>query len=232
MRISVQLITLSSLFLASACSKWPPDHDELMDRFADNRDAFELLEAKILATHYVRVSGGCVVDSDQKKISSRVQLTWRVDESEGKDYIYDRKNVEDAEWSDLFCEARVWSVANHDGLAKFDFGSSVERNGKSVFAEYTHSKAKLESRKPCLPEHKKLPCGLCSVKLDDEWFIDYWWVPEDLISDELDDMIDGVLSEDDYWARHDEALKQCRIDGYTAIGYDAADWWDQGTNER
>ena len=232
MRISVCLITLTSALLVSSCSKWPPYHDDLAERFTENRDAFEELEARILGTHYVRVSGGCVFNSDRERIPTRVKFTWKVDNSEGKDHIYDQKSIEDEEWSDLFCETLVWSVANHDGVVRFDFGSSVYRNGKSVYAEYTHSRETLESRKPCLPEHKNLPCGLCSVKLDEEWFIDYWWVPEDILEGEYDDVIDGILPEDEYWSRYDEELKQCRIAGYTAIGYDTADWRDKESSDR
>jgi hypothetical protein len=206
--------------LISACSKWPPSHEELAERFSENRDAFEQLEAKILDTHYVEVSGGCFVDSNHEKISNRVTLLRKVDESDGKAYLYEQEYIEDDEWSDLFCQTLVWSVANYDGIVSFDFGSGFRRNNKTVFAAYTHSRELLESRKPCLPEHIKIPCGLCSVALDDEWYIEYWWSPEELVPGGFEQVLDEEMTEEEYRELLDRDLEQCRTDGLVQIGYD------------
>ena len=213
------LFALALLPLISACAKWPPYHEELAKRFEENRSAFEQLEAKILATHYFRVSGGCVVDSDKQRISNRVKLEW-IDESEGNDYLYDHEYIEDEEWSDLFCRTLVWSVENHDGVLTFDFGSSIDRNNKTTFVVYTHSQELLESRKPCLPEFEDIPCGLCSVLLDDEWYLEYWWSPEELVPGGFERVLAKEMTREKYYELFDRNLHQCRIDGYSEIGYD------------
>lgn len=224
MNRKIRLSALTCIFLISACTKWPPHHEELADRFNENRAAFEQLEKMILDTDYLRVSGGCIVDKDRKKSSSRVRLTRKVDEPEKKGYLYDQEYIEDDAWSDLFCQTLIYSVANYDGIVSFGFGSSFDRDDKFVHAEYTHSRAELESRKPCLQEHQNIPCGLCFVALDDEWFINYWWSPEELVPGGFDLVLDGEMTDEEYRELSDRNFEQCRIDGLTAIGYDLYDY--------
>lgn len=213
-------LAIASILFVSACSEWPPHQEELAERFEENRDAFEQLEAKILTSNLVRVSGGCVLDSDGERTSNRVQLLRKVDEAEGKEYPYERDYVEDAEWTDLFCQVFVWSVENHDGVVTIGFGSSIPHDDMTTFVEYIHSREMLESRRPCLPEIEQIPCGLCSVPLDDEWYLEYWWSPDELVPDGFSRVLDGEMTEDEYRELYDRSLEQCRIDGYREIGYD------------
>lgn len=166
------------------------------------------------------MSGGCVLNSDNERMSSRINADWAVDAPEDDDAVWNRDYIEDEEWGDLICQARIWSVEHFDGVVRFSFGSSIDQNEKTVFAEYVHNADLQNTRLPCVPEHKNIPCGLCSVPLDDEWYIEFWWSPEDIGDDELERVVAGEISDEEYRESINRDLAQCRIDGYAEIGYD------------
>lgn len=232
MRLLLLLATLQAIVFAAGCSRWPPDHKNLTDRFFENRSAFEKLESKILSTNYDRVTGGCVLNSDRELVHTRVTLYWTEIDPVSGELAYKRESIQSEEWNELFCAAIVWSVQQYDGIVSLGFGSGMPLGEKFVGASYVHSEEQLSDRKACLPEHKKLECGLCAVPLDDAWFIEYWWTPDDILPDEYSMMIDGELSEEDYWSQFEQELKRCRVEGYQAIGYDTTGWWDSESNDR
>lgn len=219
-RFSYMLI-VSVTCLLSACDRWPPYRDDLVEHFNENKDAFEQLRAKIIDTHYLSVGGGCIGDRDGGLKHTPVTFTWEPDHAEGEDFVYEQESVEDAEWSELFCKVGGWDVVSYDGIVRFEFGGpSAEQNDRSVRFAYVHSKEMLASRIACLPEHKEIPCGLCSVALDDEWYVEYWWSPEELLPGVFDRVLDGEMTREEYRSMFDETLAQCRIDGNRAMGYD------------
>ena len=204
----------------SACSEWPPGHRELSQRFYGDREAFVQLEARLLETEYVQVSGGCVPESDRENVSMRVTLTKEVRDSVGEQNLYEQEYVNDDDWTDLFCRTSVWAAEKHDGAVGFDIGSRLDRNSKEVFAWYIHSQEKMQALKPCLPEFKTIPCGLCSLELDGGWYVEYSWSPEELVPGGFDRVLDEDISENEYYDQFYRNLDQCRKSGYSKIGYE------------
>lgn len=211
--------------LVSACNQWPPYRSDLVQHFNENQETFEQLRGKILDTHYLRVTGGCIGDRDGGVKHTLVTITWEPEHTEGQDFVYEQERVEDAEWSDLLCKVGgSWGVANYDGIVWIEYGGpSAKQNDRSVHFGYVRSKEMLGSRISCLPEHREIPCGLCSVSLDDEWYVEYWWSPDELLPGVYDGVINGEMTQEEYWLMFDETLAQCRTDGYRAMGYDLDD---------
>ena len=98
---------------------------------------------------------------------------------------------------------------------------------RTVWAEIVHAPDHRTELYPCLEQHKKLGCGACIVDLDTDWFIYYWWTPDELVPGGFDRVLDDEITEDEYRAIFDNNLQQCRIDGYSAIGYDASGWLEE-----
>ena len=217
--------TLSILLLTllSGCEQWPPYEDELRENFTNNREAFDTLRTKIQGTEYIHLSMTGIYGIPRFNDSKHV-----VADMQGEDHIEQEIIENDPEWDDLFLAANVFAVAQHENVVTLRFIGALENKKRTTHAEYVCGVEQGESRKPCLPEHEKLRCGLCSVDLEDGWFIEYWWSPEEVVPGGLDLLTNDEIPEEEYWELFDQNLKQCRIDGYKAIGYDLQDGSENG----
>ena len=205
--------------LLGACEKWPPHEEELRRNFEENRVALESLEAKISGTKYFRVSQTGIMGIPRFNDSDHV-----VADFHGVEFVESDLIENDPEWEQFFRQAGVFSVSKYEDRATFGFVGSLPDKSRSIWVEYVRSAVQRKNLKPCLPEHKNLACGLCVVDLDDQWFLEYWWTPEDVIPDRYEEVLSGQLSDEEYWQEIDAALLECRINGYRSIGYDVSDW--------
>ena len=211
-----RIIILASFSLAvSGCDQWPPYQNELRENFTNNREAFDTLKTKIQGTEYIHVSMTGIYGIPRFDDS-----TYVVANTQGEEYIEQEIIEDDPEWNDLFLAANVFAVAQHEDVVSLRFVGPLEDDKRTTFAEYVYDAAGRESRKTCLPEYEDLRCGLCAVDLADNWYIDYWWSPEELVLGGYDRVLDDEMTNEQYRETFDRNLEQCRFDGYTAIGYD------------
>lgn len=204
-----------------ACTKWPPYESELVRKFNTSRDSFETLEAKIVASEYFRVSQTGILGIPRLKDSYEV-----VAEKDSGEIFQTDVLEDDPEWEEHFRKAGLFSVEYYDSAARFGFSSELPVRNRSVWAEFVHAGDAREGLFPCLAEHRKLECGACVVDLDKDWFIYYWWTPADPVPGGFDRVLDEEITEDEYWVIFNENLEQCRLDGYSAIGYDTSGWFE------
>jgi hypothetical protein len=52
------------------------------------------------------------------------------------------------------------------------------------------------------------------------WYIHYDWTPEYFSREEWDSYLNGKMTLEEYSESSDKSLRQCYIDGYSAMGYD------------
>ena len=209
------------LVAVSGCDKWPPYHEDLEARFTNSREAFEALEAKILETDYNHVSHTGIYGIPKFKETTSVVAYKDSEEGQESDFIED-----DPEWNSLLIAASVFAVGNDEGVVSFTFLGPIEERGRMVFVEIIHSAERREPLKECLQKHKEIECGLCAFDLSEDWFVQYYWSPEEIVPDGIDAVVDGDMTEDAYDKAFDENLFQCRKNGYRSIGYDVSEWGD------
>ena len=223
--VSVVAILVAGVWLYSL-EKWPPYVDELTENFTANRAAFEKLATKIVKTEYVHVSKTGIYGIPRFTDSKRVVAYTLVD-----DYRESVNIEDDPEWDDLFLETNVFGVAHSNDVVILTFIGAIQSDERTMYAEYVLSQDYLNEHKVCKPEHKKLDCGMCVVGLSDGWFIEYWWSPDEVVLGGYDRVIDNELSEDEYWEEFDRNLRECRVNGYDAIGYDSGMLLEQHDSE-
>ena len=205
-----------------ARNQWPPYIGELTDNFQTNRAAFGRLEEKIVQTEYVHVSKTGIYGIPRFNDSKHVVAEIQENELRKSEIIEN-----DPEWDDLFLKINIFGVTHLDNVVTLTFVGPLRSGERMVYAEYVHSQESLNDRIPCKAEHKKLDCGLCAIGLTDGWFIDYWWSPGEVVPGGYQRVLDDELSEDEYRTEFDRNLRQCRINGYEAIGYDRSLWFEQ-----
>ena len=202
-----------------ACGKWPPYEAELVEKFKTHRETFETLQSKIEASDYFRVSQTGILGIPRIKDSYDVIAEIEDGESVRREIIQ-----EDREWEELFRRAGLFSVEYYDNAVILGFVGKLTVKNRYVVAEYVHSPEDRAELKSCQEKQRQLGCGLCAVDLDGDWFIRYWWTPDELVPGGFDRVLEGEITEDEYHAIFDEELAKCRLDGYTAIGYDTSGW--------
>ena len=205
-RISVPTaIILLSVLLLCGCGEWPPDEEDAREHFEDNREMLEVLEQRLAATKYgsVKVSGLRMVEGSYKV-----------------DRFTKRETLEDgAEWNRLLMDANVNSVSRNEDAYFFSFGGDPfkgETSGEVQFSHYADVESEL---KQCQPEFEQARCGRCGVRLDDDWWIDYEWFPDNVAPEATKAYANGDLSDDVYWLTFGNALDKCVKEGNSLIGY-------------
>lgn len=220
------VLILTIVMWLSMGEGWPPYHQELSLNFKANRDAFDRLEEKILQTEFVHVSTTGIYGIPRFNDSKHV-----VAETQGDEFRESEIIENDSEWDDLFVELNVFGVSHFDDVVSMTFIGPLQREKRTVYAEYVHSQESLDERIECLPEHQSLGCGLCAFSLSDGWFIEYWWSPETIVPGGYDLVLDGELSEEEYRDQFSRLLTECRRDGYKAIGYEMSLWPAENDSE-
>ncbi len=194
----------------------------MVQKFNTNRESFEVLEAKIIASDYFRVSQTGILGIPRFDDSYHV-----VADKESGEFVEQDIVEDDPEWEEHFRKAGLFSVEYYDSAARFGFVGELPVKKRFVWAEIVHAQDVRTELHLCLEEHKKLSCGACVVDLDTDWFIYYRWTPDEHVPGGFDRVLDDEITEDEYWEIFDENLKQCRIDGYSAIGYDTSGWFEE-----
>jgi len=202
-----------------SCGKWPPYEEELVEKFDSSRESFWALESKLKASKYFRVSQTGIWGIPRFKDSYEV-----VAEIHGDEFVESETIEDDREWEEHFRKAGLFSVEYYEDIVILGFVGQLPVKNRWVWADYVHSAEHRTELRPCLDEHKKLACGICVVDLAEEWFIRYRWTPEEQVPGGFDRVLEGEITEEEYDELFDKNLRQCRKDGYSAIGYDTSRW--------
>jgi len=220
-RIAAGLCCCGVLMLV-ACEGWPPDSEWHKSHFLENQPAFEELRTKILATDYHRAA--------PFRIDDTLMVVFHRDVyNEELDGIQiERVKEIDTSWTDLFFQARVFSVEHHDSTVRLEpvpartveaLFPVLRRRDRIMFVRYTYDTEHVGENWICKPEYEKLSCGGCSVPLVDGWIIQYGWSPNELIPDALDQYIEGEISRQDYEKLQDASYEKRYAAGANAIDY-------------
>ena len=98
-----------------------------------------------------------------------------------------------------------------------DLPRGMTRKGSMWYAAYYHS-TDVESRlKECESEFASASCGNCVVSLTGDWWIRYWWYPEDLTPDATEAWLNGEMAHGEYVEFSQHASDKCFADGRTLI---------------
>jgi len=105
--------------------------------------------------------------------------------------------VDTKAWN-LLRQSKAFHIEKRDG--GFWYLAGTAESGKySDTVAYVHDPLANSKYRVCAPEHKKIDCGECVVKVDHEWWIYYVWYPDDLGSGQFN---------------------QCLREGHIALGYE------------
>ena len=142
-------------------SEWPPRADEISNFVIENSEQFERLEQILIETGYDRISRSIIQDQVQVRTGRGAN---GIDETlEGKQ-----------EWNDLLKQLKAYNVEKRENGIWFLGGNAGDGNNLATVA-YVHD-SKAESRYDICSETRPSDAeGECLVKVDDEWFIYYWW---------------------------------------------------------
>ena len=210
------------LLAISGCEGWPPNSEVLESRFHENQHAFEDIRTRILGTEYYWA--GPFRDGDTLAMALHREECVPV---EG--YLQcqmDSDRIDDAQWARLFGEARVFDVRQHDGVVRLEphpvltlnrFLSRDRFDDRSIWITYANDPRPDVERAECVAELKDIDCASCSIPLGENWFIEYWWTPKDLVPEALDSYVSGDMPADEYDQIYDAAYEKCLQEGFEAI---------------
>ncbi len=195
-----------SVLTLCGCGEWPPDEQDARENFEENRESLEALELRLASTKYdsVKVSGLKMAEGSYKveRFSRRETL------------------ADSAEWNHLLMDANVNSVSRDEGAYFFSFGGDPFEGDSSGEIQFMHDADGTSGLIECQSDFEDARCGRCVVKLDDDWWIDYEWYPDNVAPEVTQAFAAGELSEDEYWVTFGNALDTCHYEGYSLIGYD------------
>lgn len=199
-------IVLISILTVCGCGEWPPDEEEAREHFEENRQDLQLLEQRLAATKYdsVKVSGLKMAEG-----------SYKVERFTRRDTLKDS-----AEWNQLLMDANVNSVSRDKGAYFFSFGGDPFKGDSSGEIQFMHDSDGGSELIECESDFEDARCGQCIVKLDDDWWIDYEWYPDNVAPEVTKAHADGELSDDQYWVAFGNALDACVYEGYSLIGYE------------
>ncbi len=199
-------ILLLSVLLLSGCGEWPPDEEDAREHFEDNRQMLQELEQRLAATKYdsVKVSGLKMAEGSYKV-----------------ERFTEHETLEDSgEWNRLLMDANINAVSREEGAYFFSFGGDPFEGDSSGEIQFMHDANGKSGLIECQSDFEEARCGRCGVRLDDGWWINYEWFPDNVAPEATKAFADGELSDDQYWVTFGNALDTCVYEGYSLIGYD------------
>jgi hypothetical protein len=204
------------LLLLSACDSWPPNESKAKEHFAEKRDSFDRLAEKMRATDYWRVT---------IRHGTSVEVT----PNAYGDYEEKFEIDDDPEWHDLLADVGMFMVVrkSEDSVSALSGNSGGWKENQIGESGFTNNPKMLDDFKLCRPEFKQVACGYCAVILEDDWYLHYIWSPEYFSKDEREKRLNGEIPEDEYSESLRTAMRQCQIDGASAMGYDGQEVIDR-----
>ena len=191
--------------MLSACGKWPPYKDEIVDNFHDKRAAMEALEAAYDVTDYWDISFG---------VGESAKTTVEIEGGRTNQKLDDGTN-----WHGLLVSANVYRIQ------KTDYGNEFEllipgKKDKRFISRYIHEPGRESKFKECQDDYSDVPCGICSISFDSGWWFQTRWSPNQILSDEQEEKVGtGAIDFDEARVLSAKALRACYIDGYKQLGY-------------
>lgn len=192
----------------TACSEWPPHEQDIRENLFENREVFEELEDILDSNGYGLI---------RRMGTNSVRVGYEANGEIQYDFIDDDKG-----WGELLSKAKVMDISRNEDVYFFTISGSNDDDVYTSFQYIHHPNADLEL-KICMPDHREIPCGECIAKLDDEWWAFYKWFPNNFSDDDLDALIEGKISQEEYDQRSDEAIDSCWRDGLSKMGYELSE---------
>ena len=207
-KVQVVIGIICAALALSACSEWPPQISEIRGNLFENRETFERLEAELDESGFGLIRG------------TGLESIMVGFEAEGE-IEYD--NIEDKKgWGKLLSTAKVMDISRNEDVYFFTIGDTGYK-GSYVFMQYIHHPDADSELKVCLPSHREVGCGECVEKLDTAWWAYYKWFPSRISENDLDALMEGKITQEEYDQRSEEAIDNCWRDGYAEMGYEIAE---------
>jgi hypothetical protein len=187
-----------------ACSEWPPYEKEVRENLFENRETFEQLEAILEETGYGLIRG---------RGTSSIMVGYETDGEIEYEYIDDDKG-----WGELLSRAKVMDISRNEDVFFFTI-SDANQGDVYTFFQYIHHPDADSELKVCLPSHRKVRCGECIARLDDQWWAYYKWFPNIINDEKIDALANGEITQEEYDQASDKAIDQCWREGYAEMGY-------------
>ena len=168
------------LITLAACGKWPPQFENISDHIESSRERFRELETILIDSGYDVISRSIVEDQVNVQ-SGRGQ--------EATNETLDEKKA----WNELLNQTKAFHIEKREG--GFWYLAGTAESGKySATVAYVHDPLADTKYKACTPEHGRNDCGECVAKVNQEWWVYYWWYPDDLPTEEYSQCVrDGSL---------------------------------------
>ena len=133
--------------------------------------------------------------------------------------ILQQENPEDSDaWARLFEKTEIDGIQrNHLGEILITARLYVFGERQESLATYIHSPTIQNEIRHCEPGFADVACGSCIVNIDADWWLVYRWWPSDLTDNEFDSWMDGEISEDEFYEKHDQIHNECIADGGTSF---------------
>ena len=199
------VLTIAVLLLVS-CAKWPPDQFNLIGHFEAHRDAYSLLDEKLSACKYERVS---------KYLADLESLHVRVEGQESLEVVKDTDG-----WREILQATSTLQVGSKNGEFRALVSLNQNDAGRMVSAVYSHGPEFLSKLPACHAEHEAVQCGLCFVDLFDDWGLVYEWWPANMLPEESARNQAGQLSNAEYLSLYESAVESCWKDGSEEMGFE------------
>lgn len=199
---------LITAILLCGCSDWPPEQQNFVQHFNEDKLGIDKLRNLLEASKYqvVRYSGTRVTG-----------YYFEGDPFDGQ--IAEKEEPEETDrWVELFNQIDTHSVQAEDsGVVWFHVKSDVLGGKLDSVVSFMQGSDVGQSFSVCDRRFAKVRCGHCIINLDADWWLTYRWWPSDLTDKEFDAWMDGDMSEEEYYEVHDRVRNECFVEGGTLL---------------
>ena len=209
MRIETSLIVLT--LALSSCSNWPSDAEALRSRFLENRNEFEMLATMLQESDFESVE---VIRGSDALFASET-------DANGVGFV---QSEQASTWVDLLrrTNTRRLFAIDRDSAVQFNQLSNAFDDDSLWVVAIVREEHRTDLLIECELNFRELSCGKCGWRLEERWSLIYSWQPRNILPDEDERYLSGDLSLDDFMALENDAMRSCRIEGHSAIGYDVS----------
>ena len=201
-------IAIAGASLLFGCSEWPPQEQELVEKFTANRQDIETLKTMLEESKYETVS---------PSFGKILAHFWDGEPFDGQ--IMQQENPGNSdEWARLFERTGLDGIQlNDDGEILLTAQLYVFGEGYDSHATYINSAEIQNEIRRCEKGFADANCGRCIVHIDTDWWIVYGWWPNDLTDEPFDAWMNEEMSEDEFYEIHDTIHNECMTEGGTLL---------------
>lgn len=163
MKTQAAILVLFLVVIASACEQstaWPPHQAELTHVFAQHKATFIVIEQEMAADGLLRMAPALFSEKARNPVIPKLPSS------------------QSDKYATLFDSTQMYLYVTR--LAEStSFEMLIQSDGPRLYLPRFIHTSRDGSLPNCRPAMQQQSCGACSIRLEDDWLLEYSWFPAD-----------------------------------------------------